>query len=103
MMVPDYGLPADLTGHEASGATTFHLGVQHVAGVSVATTHATVSVSFDGGLTWTPTHVTTDPSGGYTVAYTNAPGASAASLRIHVVDADGSTLDQTVINAYAIS
>ncbi len=103
MMLPDYGLPEDLTGHEASGATSFHLGIQHVLGVSVATTHGTVSVSFDGGLTWTAAHVTADPAGGFTVSYTNVPGASAASLRIHVVDADGSTLDQTVINAYAIS
>jgi sulfate adenylyltransferase subunit 1 (EFTu-like GTPase family) len=52
---------------------------------------------------WTAAHVAANPAGGFTVSYTNLPGASTASLRIHVVDADGGVLDQTIINAYAIA
>jgi hypothetical protein len=103
LMVPDYRLPVDLTNHVPSGPTLFQLGIQHILGVAIAATRATVSVSFDGGLVWTAAHVAANPASGFTVSYTNPSGASTASLRIHVVDADGGVLDQTIINAYAIS
>jgi hypothetical protein len=103
LMVPDYRIREDLTNHVATGATSFQLNIQHILDVAIAATRATVSVSFDGGLVWSAAHVTSNPAGGFTVSYTNPPGASTASLRIHVADADGGLLDQTIINAYAIS
>jgi hypothetical protein len=103
LMLPDYHLPEDLTHHVASGPTSFQLGIQHILDVAITATRATVSVSFDGGIVWAGAHVVANPAGGFTVSYTNPPGASLASLRIHVVDADGGVLDQTIINAYVVA
>jgi hypothetical protein len=103
LMLPDYQLHENLTNQVAGGPTRFELGIQHVLGVSVGAVRATVSVSFDGGVVWSSASVSQTRNGEFSVSYTNPPGAGTGSLRIHVVDANGDALDQTVLNAYAIS
>jgi hypothetical protein len=103
LMFADYELPVSLLNQMPAGPVSFHLGIDHVLGASIATSHATVSVSFDGGTTWHTAHVAADGTSGFTVGYQNPPGPGTVSLRIHVTDADGGSLDQTILNAYGIS
>lgn len=101
LMLPNYQLPEDETGHVASGPVTFQLGVSHILGVSIAATSAQVSVSFDGGTTWVPAHVSASGANRFAVSYTDPTTAGTAAIRIHVTDAKGGVLDQTIFNAYA--
>ncbi|MDQ6848789.1 MAG: hypothetical protein M3070_02125 [Actinomycetota bacterium] len=103
LMFPDYELPVNLLNQIPVGPVSFQLGIVHVLDVAIPITRASVSVSFDRGSTWQPAHVHPDGTGGFTVSYRNPSGASTASLRIHVSDANGGAIDQTIINAYAIS
>ena len=89
--------------HCVCSIARFHLGIDHVLGARIAIAGATVSVSFDGGVAWHPTHVTPDSPTGFTIGYQDPPAPGTASLRIHVTDTDGGSLDQTIINAYRIS
>lgn len=64
------------------------------------TTSLELEVSFDDGATWTPVPVSRDGAR-WTATVTNPAGAF-ASLRAKAADADGNTVDQTVIRAYRI-
>ena len=101
LMLPDYQLPESDIGDVAAGPVTFQLGISHILGVHIAVTTAHVSVSFDGGTTWVAAHVTPSGADNYAVSYTNPSHAGTAAIRIHVTDADGGVLDQTIFNAYA--
>ena len=101
LMLPNYQLPEDETGHVASGPVTFQLGISHILGVSIAATAAQVSVSFDGGTTWVPAHVSASGANRFAISYTDPTTAGTAAIRIHVTDAKGGVLDQTILNAYA--
>jgi hypothetical protein len=102
LMFPDYELPLSLLNTTAAGPVSFHLGIDHVLGAAIAVTGATVSVSFDGGTSWHAASVSAS-GGGFTVGYTVPSSAHTVSLQIHVTDADGGVLDQTIINAYGVS
>jgi hypothetical protein len=102
LMLPDYELPEDDLGRVASGPVTFELGISHILGVSIAVTSAHVSVSFNGGTIWAPAHVTPNGTNAFAVSYVNPSQAGTVAFRIHVTDADGGVLDQTILNAYAI-
>jgi hypothetical protein len=102
LMLPDYQLPESDTGDVASGPVTFQLGISHILGVPIAVTSAQVSVSFNGGTTWVTAHVTPSGANTFSVSYRNPAHAGTAAIRIHVTDADGGVLDQTIRNAYAI-
>jgi hypothetical protein len=80
---------------------TFQLGISHILGVPIAVTSAQVSVSFNGGATWVTAHVTPNGANNYAVSYKDPNHAGTAAIRIHVTDADGGVLDQTILNAYA--
>jgi hypothetical protein len=101
LMLPDYQLPEDGTGHVASGPVTFRLGISHILGVPIAVTSAAVSISFNGGSTWVAAHVTPSGTNAFAVSYTDPSHAGTAAIRIHVTDAHGGILDQTILNAYA--
>jgi hypothetical protein len=100
-MLPSYQLPEDDTGHVASGPVTFQLAISHILGVSIATTSAAVSISFDGGSTWVAATVSPNGANNYAVSYSDPNHAGTAAIRISVTDADGGVLDQTILNAYA--
>ncbi len=101
LMLPDYQLPEDDTGHVASGPVTFQLGISHILGVSVAVKSAQVLVSFDGGSTWVTAKVTPSGANNFAISYKDPTHAGTAAIRIHVTDAAGGVLDQTILNAYA--
>jgi hypothetical protein len=101
LMLPDYQLPEAGTGHVASGPVTFRLGISHILGVPIAVTSAAVSISFNGGSTWVTAHVTPSGTNTFAVSYTDPSHAGTAAIRIHVTDAHGGVLDQTILNAYA--
>ncbi|MDG4831535.1 S8 family serine peptidase [Solwaraspora sp. WMMD1047] len=61
-----------------------------------------VAVSFDDGATWREVKVRDTPGGGVMLV-PHPAGDGYASLRASVTDADGNTVEQTVIRAYRIS
>jgi hypothetical protein len=79
-----------------------HLSAGHLQLVKGApVTKAAMSVSFDGGKTWHPAHVT-GQGGSYTVTFT-APAAAKVSLRTSAADAAGRSVTETITNAYQIA
>jgi hypothetical protein len=60
----------------------------------------TVDVSYDDGKTWQPATVT--PTGDHFTVGVNHPATGFASLRATATDADGNSVEQTIIRAYAI-
>ena len=73
------------------------------AGSHAAATGATVSVSFDGGVTWTPACVTAAGDNHYIAKWANSGAAGSAPwLKVTATDALGGSITQTVANAYTI-
>jgi hypothetical protein len=103
LMFADYALPLNMLNQMPPGAVRFDIGIDHVLGAAIAVNQPTVSVSFDGGVTWRAAQVSRQGADGFSVSYVNPPGRGTASLRIHVTDADGGSLSQTIDNAYGIS
>jgi hypothetical protein len=103
LMFADYALPLNMLNQMPPGPVRFDLGIDHVLGAVIAVNQPTVSVSFDGGVTWRAAQVSRQGADGFSVSYENPPGRGTASLRIHVTDADGGSLSQTIDNAYGIS
>jgi hypothetical protein len=64
-------------------------------------THATVSVSFDGGKTWHAARVT--GSGGSYAAVFSAPPGAHVTLRTSACDAAGGSVTETISNAYQVT
>ena len=64
----------------------------------------TLKIQFSGdeGETWRPAEVTASGYGKYKAIFATPKGATKISLKSHLVDADGNTTDQTVINAYPL-
>jgi len=62
-----------------------------------------IQVSGDEGKTWRHAEVTAAGQGRYKAVFATPNRATTISLRSHLVDADGNTTDQTVINAYPLN
>jgi hypothetical protein len=102
-MIADYGLPVNLLNQMPAGTVDFDLAITHVLDVALPITRVRVSVSFDHGGSWQRAQVGAEGGDLYHVSYTDQPGATTASLHVVATDAAGSTLDQTIIDAYGIS
>jgi hypothetical protein len=103
MMTIEYAV-ARLSLLEATqpGPQAIHLSVGHLQLVKpIKVTRAAVSVSFDGGKTWHPAHVT-GRAGRYTATFT-APAGVRVSLRTSAADAAGGSIAETITNAYQVS
>jgi hypothetical protein len=61
-----------------------------------------IQVSGDGGKTWRPAKVQTLGAGTYQATFATPDNAARISLRSHLIDAYGNSLDQTVIDAYPL-
>jgi subtilase family serine protease len=90
----------------AGQKATVQLTVGHQIGApATAISTVTAQVSFDDGKTWTTVPVT-KANGGYQLSYAQ-PALSAtsgfASLRVTAADADGSSVDQTILRAYPLA
>ena len=84
------------------GPQAIHLSVGHLQLVKpIKVIRAAVSVSFDGGKTWHPAHVT-GRAGNYTATFT-APAGVKVSLRTSAADAAGGSIAETITNAYQVS
>ena len=103
MMTLEYAVAGmSLHGSTRPGRQTIHLAAGHLQLVKPSTvTRASVSVSFDGGKTWHPATVT-GHDGTYTATFT-APARAKVSLRTTAAGAMGSSIAETLTNAYQTS
>jgi hypothetical protein len=100
LITVSYHLPANASGRLVRGTVT--LGrVGRPTGADP--TAARVQVSFNGGGTWADARLTRDRFGTFGVAFTVPAGATKGDLRISAAGRDGSTLSQTVTNAFAVA
>ncbi|TYB64778.1 hypothetical protein FXF51_20195 [Nonomuraea sp. PA05] len=66
--------------------------------------NATVSVSYDGGTTWSePQPATRGRDGRFTTTLTSPTGGEYAALRIKAADRDGNAVEQTSLRAYRLA
>jgi hypothetical protein len=106
----NYGLVTDLynTSQGRSQVQIMHLHVGHLTydgmGSHASITSAAVSVSFDGGTTWTPATVA-GTDGHYVVTWPNPASARGTDpeLKVSATDAAGGAITQTITNAYTIA
>lgn len=101
----NYGMNLNLL-NQAPARTTYHftVGIGHQDGVTgPKITSAAAWSSFDDGATWSPISLTAATPGTWLAAVANPKAAGAVSLRITATDADGNSIDQTVIRAYGLS
>ena len=112
LMVVNYRMP--LSGVNVAKAGPYSFGVRFgmPAGVvATPTSKVAVSISWDGGATWTrtplsgcwvkPQHNGTGKDSGCTASVTNHAHGS-ATVRVSATDKAGRTIDQTVVNAYSV-
>ena len=84
-------------GHEGVNLTVGHLQLAK----SIAVTKVAMSVSFDGGKTWHPAHVT-GSDGRYRAAFT-APAGAYVMTRTSAQDAAGGSVTETITRAFAVA
>ncbi|MFD6175889.1 S8 family peptidase [Isoptericola sp. NPDC060282] len=99
-----YDLPLDLENRAPAGEPfTFSVRTAEpgMPGSPTAS-ELTAEVSTDDGETWEQAVVAADGAGKFTVTTPAAPQAGYVSLRIAAADADGSSVEQTVIRAYGV-
>jgi hypothetical protein len=105
VMTTDYQLPTTPTGQLSSGDVKAGLTIGHLAGAKAKVTKVTVSVSFDGGKTWTKATVTKAGAGQYTVAFTvPAKGQTDGfgALKVSASDSYKGSIKESVINAFSV-
>jgi hypothetical protein len=80
-----------------------HLGYDG-RGSHAPITGAAVSISFDGGVSWTPATVS-GTDGNYLATWTNPASAEGTSpdLLVTAQDAVGGSISETVTNAYTVA
>jgi hypothetical protein len=105
LLTLNYRLGTDLSGAMRPGPASLRLSVAHTAfGPAISVSSATVSVSFDGGGTWTPVVVRSLGGGEFQATWTNpAAAAGPVVLRVEAADAAGSTVSQTVQQPFTIT
>ncbi len=108
LVFASYDFGANATGQvTAPGTETFTVTGYHEKGdAGPAVDHATARVSFDDGKTWAPASSVTAIGGGtfkVTIQDPDPSAAGFASVRVHLADAAGDALDQTIIRAYALT
>jgi hypothetical protein len=103
LLLPHYELAEELDGSEAPGSTgSLTLTVGHAPGAArVPVDDATVSVSFDGGTTWTDATVKGLGDNRFQARWSN-PDSGMVSFRVEAADEAGNTVSQTVYDGLAI-
>lgn len=98
----DYGVATDLANDARGGRQTLTLTPRHLEGAVGAgkIQGATLSVSYDDGITWKPVKVT-GKSGTWTACY-DAPHHGYVSLKAEGWDDAGNRITQEVIRAYGL-
>lgn len=106
VITTQYQLPENLLGQIPSGSAQGSITLGHLAGATAAFKKVKVSVSWDGGSTWTAATVTPEGDGQYSVAFTVPAVGSTngfGAIRLSASDANGSTVAESVTNAFAVS
>jgi hypothetical protein len=100
-----YRLGTNLSGAMRPGPASLRLDVGHTAfGPAIPVTSARVSVSFNGGKSWTPARTRRLGAGAYQATWTNpAAAAGPIVLRVQAADGAGSTISQTVQQPFTIA
>ncbi|MER7706021.1 S8 family serine peptidase [Kitasatospora sp. NPDC097605] len=96
--------PVDAESRAPRGRHTVTAKVERQSGAPApATTRLTAEVSFDGGATWRGATVGGAGQGGRRITVDPpAQGDADVSLRVTAEDADGSTVEQTILHAYRL-
>jgi len=105
IVTASYQLQAGLDGTVAPGPDSLVVRFGHVSGATrLPITAGNVEVSFDGGVSWTPTLLRKLGGGQYRARWTNPAAASeqTVSIRVSGQDAAGSAVIQTVTNVATI-
>ncbi|MFF3122393.1 S8 family serine peptidase [Streptomyces sp. NPDC057908] len=97
--------PVDTTNQTARTKHTLTARVERQAGAAASRTRSlTVRVSFDDGATWQDAPVTSDGSASHRVTITPPAGSgSFVSLKATAHNADGGTVEQTILHAYRLA
>jgi len=92
------------TSHGPTAALLLTVGHQSYSsvGARAAATGASVSVSFDKGLTWTPASVVPAGQNHFVALWKNGAKGVMPWLKVTATDALGGSITQTVANAYTI-
>ncbi|MCU7729317.1 S8 family serine peptidase [Actinoplanes sp. KI2] len=99
----DYLVGADLAGNVPGGRQQIGLTAGHLAGAVGAgrIAGATLSVSYDDGVTWRPAALSGRAGGGWSASFV-APRAGYVSLRARAWDSAGNAVTSEVIRAYGL-
>ncbi|NGO80180.1 S8 family serine peptidase [Streptomyces sp. YC504] len=103
LLVPRYDLDTDGHGKVRGGgefAFGLTIGAQSGAELSGPVAGAEVSVSYDGGVTWTKADVERERRG-FEVEVDH-PATGSVSLKVKAWDTAGNSVEQTVLNAYLL-
>ncbi|WP_167152657.1 S8 family serine peptidase [Streptomyces sp. MBT27] len=104
LLFPHYGIPEDglKTVPASDGQKIVLTATGHAGYTPAALTSAKLSYSYDGGTTWT--EAKSRLQDGSWTATVNHAGAAAkdVTLKTELTDANGNSVTQTVVNAYAV-
>lgn len=106
LLYANYQLPTSLTGQIPAGTAKATLTLGHLAGADIALHAVTLSVSYDGGKTWSQAKVTSAGGGRYTATFAVPAQAKTngyGELKLTASDAKGGTLSQTTTRAFAVT
>lgn len=106
LLLPNYQLSEGLNGKVAPGPDSLQLNLTHTSGSAQSPIQsATVSISYDGGKTWTRTKLCAFGAGRYKATWTNPASSKGrkAAIRITAKDAAGGSVTQTVNDAFTIT
>ncbi|MBO0913009.1 S8 family serine peptidase, partial [Streptomyces laculatispora] len=102
LLWPGYGLDLDAQNTTKGGNTyNFDLAFALQNGATPHIDGVGVEASTDDGATWRPAKVKSRSHGSYKVSVRN-PAKGYVSLRVKAQDTNGSTIEQTLIKAYAV-
>lgn len=106
LLMPSYVPRTALDGTLRPGHVRWPLDFGNLGPVDSAVTHASVSLSTDGGRTWHRATVTRVDRNSFAVTYENPEGTGSAesmSLRVSATDVAGRTVTETAIDAYRLT
>ena len=106
MLTAAYRLDTDLGGNAPAGPDQLEVTFGHgPGGPNLPIAKASLQVSFDGGVRWTPTIQSALGGGRYRAQWTNPASGKGGdvALRISATDAAGNTITQSVVGALTIT
>ena len=105
MVTASYQLDAGTDGAAPAGPDQMVVTFEHVPGApNPEITSGSVQVSFDAGLTWTPTIMSSLGGGRFRAQWTNPASRRGGdvAVRVSATDVAGSTIIQSVIGAFSV-